>query len=128
MTEALTAAKPDLVVVDDDQLTLDLLEMKLSGSGLAVRFFDDCDDAIEFLKDCTPGALFVDLRMPLMSGIELLQALVGSGAGLPERTFIASAADLPQDAANAAEVLGAGVLLKDTYRDAEAIGALVRAA
>lgn len=65
------------VIIDDEPLARELLagymdqsdHVKLAGS------FNNAFDAQEFLKDNTVDALFLDIEMPEMSGVDFLKAL-----------------------------------------------------
>lgn len=65
------------VIIDDEPLAREVLagymdqldHVKLAGS------FNNAFDAQEFLKDNTIDALFLDIEMPEMSGIDLLKSL-----------------------------------------------------
>lgn len=118
------ASRFETVVVDDDQLTLDLLAAKFRRVGATLRCFDDCDDALVYLQENTVQALLVDLRMPDTSGIEFLERVAQHGA-MPPAVFITSVVEMPDDAAIAARRLGARYLSKDHYRDAAALRNLI---
>ena len=114
----------DIVVIDDDQLTLDLLRGKLRRVGAAVCCFEDCEEALAYLSDYDVPVLLVDHRMPGVSGIEFLEQLHLLG-NMPPTVFLASAIELPADVAIAAERLGVHFLSKDYYRDAAGLCALI---
>ena len=61
------------IVVDDEQPSLDRLERLINGSGLAAvnaKFLEPLS-ALEFLKANKVDAVFLDIEMPDMDGIEL---------------------------------------------------------
>lgn len=61
------------MIVDDEQLSIERLERLLRDSGLATvegRFTDPAE-ALEYLKDNTVDAAFLDIEMPDLDGIEL---------------------------------------------------------
>ena len=118
------ASNFETVVVDDDQLTLDLLAAKFRRVGAGLQCFEDCDDALAFLQGHDVQALLVDLRMPGTSGIEFLERLAALDV-MPPAVFIASAIELPEDAAIAARRLGAQYLSKDHYRDVVGLRELI---
>lgn len=75
---------PDATVwiVDDDPSIRNSLRWLIESIGLTVR---TCESAEEFLRAYgdEPGCLVTDLRMPGMSGLELQEALVARGLGVP---------------------------------------------
>ncbi len=73
-----------VVVVEDDENDRELLTRQLRKSGINdhVRFFADGKEALGFLSQLPPPApfcdliaVFLDLKLPGMSGIQLLSAI-----------------------------------------------------
>lgn len=70
-------------VVDDDEAMRDSLRWLLESVNLGSAMFSCAND---FLESCDPGqegCLLLDVRMPGMSGMELLETLKSSGILLP---------------------------------------------
>lgn len=61
------------MIVDDEQLSVDKMEKLIRDSGLAVvgGKFTEPLEALEFLKENKVDAVFLDIEMPNMDGIEL---------------------------------------------------------
>jgi len=76
---------PDAVVhiVDDDEAVRQSLAFLLSSAGHAVRLYDSATSFLGGLSGVKGGCLITDIRMPGMSGIELLQALKSKSCLLP---------------------------------------------
>jgi len=73
--------KPDTVwIIDDDQSIRWVLEKALQKEGLDVRTFETGAPVLDAIKREQPDVILTDIRMPGMSGLELLEAL-GSKAG-----------------------------------------------
>lgn len=86
--------KAMVYVVDDDQQVRKSLRWLIEPLGLQVI---TCDNPYQFLDQYTPempACLVLDVRMPLMSGLELQEQLVGRGIRLPI-IFISGHADVP---------------------------------
>ncbi len=64
-----------VLVVDDDPLVCDLLVQFLSLRGYRALGVKDGHEALRMVEDGPPDAILLDLIMPGMSGIEVLQAL-----------------------------------------------------
>ena len=65
------------VIIDDEPLAREILTgyMEQSGNIRLAGSFNNAPDAIKFLKHHTVDALFLDIEMPEMSGIDFLKAL-----------------------------------------------------
>jgi two-component system, NtrC family, nitrogen regulation response regulator GlnG len=70
-------------IVDDDQSIRFVLEKALAREQLAVRSFANGRDALAALDDDEPQVMVSDIRMPGMSGIELLGKVKERLPGLP---------------------------------------------
>ena len=75
----------DIVVhiVDDDEAVRHSLAFLLTNSGFAVRLHPSATAFLEQAKTGGNGCLVTDLRMPDMSGVQLLQRLRKAGMTLP---------------------------------------------
>ena len=62
-------------VVDDDQSIRWVLDKALQKAGQQVRLFETAEDVLGALEDTQPRVIATDIRMPGMSGIELLAIL-----------------------------------------------------
>jgi len=75
---------PNIVyVIDDDDAVRDSLEFLLRSAHIEVRSYES---AAAFLKDhrsAELGCIITDVRMPEISGVELLRKLKEQGAALP---------------------------------------------
>ena len=75
----------DIVVhiVDDEEVVRNSLAFLLSGAGFAVRVHESATDFLAIAGNIRNGCLITDLRMPDMSGVELLRRLRENGTLLP---------------------------------------------
>jgi len=62
-------------IVDDDRSIRWVIEKALSREGIAFDSFSSAQDALEALSDGAPEVLVSDIRMPGLSGLELLNAV-----------------------------------------------------
>src|SRR5882757_5977793 len=65
------------VIIDDEPLAREILTgyMEQSGNIRLAGSFNNAPEAIKFLKHHTVDALFLDIEMPEMNGIDFLKAL-----------------------------------------------------
>lgn len=65
---------PNILVVEDDPALNDAYQTILSTAGYAVRTAFNGEEALAVVKTQEPDIIFLDLRMPVMDGIEFLKA------------------------------------------------------
>ncbi len=69
------AARPDVLVVDDSPSIRHTLVDTLEGAGFAVRVARDGLEALDALREATPGVVVLDVEMPRLNGYELLDVM-----------------------------------------------------
>ncbi|MGB6065042.1 MAG: sigma-54 dependent transcriptional regulator [Desulfomonilaceae bacterium] len=65
-----------VVVIDDDASIRESLEMYLQEKGLAVRTADTGNDGFKACLDYNPQVVILDIRLPDVSGLEILRRIV----------------------------------------------------
>ena len=70
-------------IVDDDQAIRWVLDKALQRAGMAPTCFERARDVLEALQTKQPDVLVTDIRMPDISGIDLLKAIKQRAADLP---------------------------------------------
>jgi two-component system, LuxR family, response regulator FixJ len=70
-------------VVDDDDAVRDSLEFLLRTAKIDVRSYDSATAFLAALPDADPGCIVTDVRMPGISGIDLLRELKARGLTTP---------------------------------------------
>jgi CheY-like chemotaxis protein len=66
-----------VLVVDDDAIVAEMYRLALTRSGYNVLVAKDGPAGLEVAAASKPALIFLDIRMPQMDGIEVLQRLVG---------------------------------------------------
>ena len=66
---------PKILVVDDEELIRDLLENVFTRAGYAVRSASTAEEALSILKEEPYRVLFLDLKLPGMSGLDLCRKI-----------------------------------------------------
>src|ERR1700751_714282 len=77
------AAQPVVHIVDDDEGLRESLGFLLHSASLEVRSFESAKAFLGELPHAMPGCVITDVRMPDMSGIELLRRLKELKIGVP---------------------------------------------
>lgn len=83
-----------VLVVDDDRNVLEVLEARLSSSGLGVCKADGGRSALQVLKNRRIDLVVSDIKMPGMDGMELLTEIIRTQPGLPV-IFLTAYANVP---------------------------------
>lgn len=96
---------PDLVhVIDDDDAVRDSLAFLLETAGMEARTYASALEFLDRLPRADRGCVVTDMRMPGMSGLDLVRRLKELGVALPV-VVITGHADVPM----AVEAMKAGV-------------------
>ncbi|OGI43341.1 MAG: nitrogen regulation protein NR(I) [Candidatus Muproteobacteria bacterium RBG_16_65_31] len=118
-------ARPETVwVIDDDRSIRWVLEKALEQAGMAVRCFDSAEGVAELLARTQPDAIITDIRMPGVSGLDLLAAI---NAKAPEIPVIITTAYTDMDSAVASYRGGAFEYLPKPFDVDEAVNLARRA-
>jgi two-component system response regulator FixJ len=69
--------------IDDDDAVRDSLGFLFASAGLSARLYDSPLAFLEVAADLKEGCVVTDVRMPEMSGIDMVRRLKGLGVDLP---------------------------------------------
>ena len=69
-----------LLIIEDDQLLANIYMKKFSMAGIGVRVAETGKDGLQQVASYRPDALLLDLMLPDLSGIEVLQSLRAAAA------------------------------------------------
>jgi two-component system response regulator FixJ len=111
-------------IIDDDEAVRDSLSFLLDSVGLAARTYDSAVAFLDQADSAAPGCIVTDVRMPDMSGLELVRRLAEQGIGHPV-IVMTGHADVPM----AVEAMKAGAVefLEKPFEE-EALLRAIRAA
>jgi DNA-binding NtrC family response regulator len=114
-----------ILLVDDEPEILRLTKMTLEGEGIDnVLTFEDSRKVLPFLAQERPSVVVLDLMMPQLSGLELLQGIVTEFPGVP--VIVMTALDEVETAVDCLKTGAFDYLLKPV--EANALIAAVRKA
>ncbi len=83
-----------LAIIDDDHAVLRTLARMLTLCGYEISAYSSADEFLRTLKTAEPDALLLDLRMPGVDGLALLEMLRDRGYRIPA-VFLSGHADIP---------------------------------
>ena len=72
-----------IYVIDDDEAVRESLEFLLKTAGLPVRSFDSAQAFLDVLPEIRSGCIITDVRMPDITGIDLLRRVKELGLDIP---------------------------------------------
>jgi two-component system, LuxR family, response regulator FixJ len=76
-------ADADVHVIDDDEAARESIDFLLRSAGLSVRTYESASSFLEAAPKIAAGCISTDVRMPGLSGIDLLRRLKELQIGLP---------------------------------------------
>jgi len=121
----MNAAPLRVWVIDDDASIRWVLERALQAGGMRPRSFDAAQPALEALRAEAPDVLVTDIRMPGLSGLELVRKVQ---AGRPQLPIIVMTAHADLDHAVSAYASGAFEYLPKPFDIDQVVDLVKRAA
>lgn len=91
--------KQTLLCVDDDEKNLELLEAVLSPLGHELKFAGSGEDALRQIAQEIPDLILLDIMMPAMSGLEVLEKLRAGEKTRSIPVVLVTALQAPEDKA-----------------------------
>lgn len=74
---------PVIHIIDDDEAMRDSLDYMLEAAAMRVKTYASADEFLAQLDALEPGCIVTDVRMPGLSGLELIGVLAERGVALP---------------------------------------------
>jgi len=71
----MSSEKPIVHVIDDDEAVREVLAFQLGSAGIEVRTYDSAAAFLKIVPTVQAGCIITDVRMPDLSGIDLLRRL-----------------------------------------------------
>jgi two-component system response regulator FixJ len=116
--------EPVTFVVEDDEAFRDSLKALLESAGLAVETYASGEEFLQAHDSDRYGCLLLDIRMPGIGGLELLEKLAAAKTNLPV-IIMTSHGDVPK--AVKAMKAGAVDFLEKPFRDEVVLGCISHA-
>jgi two-component system response regulator FixJ len=74
---------PTIYIIDDDDAVRQSLQFMLKAAGITARTFESAKAFMEVLPQVTSGCVVTDVRMPEITGIDLLRHVTKTNPDLP---------------------------------------------
>lgn len=94
MDEEFVRSEPIVFIVDGDSAGRQALDTQVGAMGLPTKTYRSAEAFLATYDASIPGCLLMEVRMPDMSGLELLERLVQDGSRLPT-IFVSAHGDVP---------------------------------
>jgi DNA-binding NtrC family response regulator len=118
-------SRPRVLIIDDERAILDTVQILLRGEGFDVATVQNPREALERVGEFEPDIVLTDIRMPGMSGLEILAAMRQQD---PEVPVILMTAQASLQSAVQAVNEGAYYYLQKPFSNAELVTLCRRAA
>jgi len=111
---AISVARPQTiaVVIDDNPQIQKRFQLLLRKYGVNVFCAGDGEVGIQMVRSVRPDVVFIDLKLPRLSGLDVCEAIRGDPLFAELPLLIVSGRTLPTDRARAAEMGASGYLVK----------------
>ncbi len=114
-----------ILIIEDEEILADLLKAKLTGLGYDVSVAPDGLQGWEALKELLPDLVLLDIVMPKMSGIELLEHKRGLPSVKIRRVIIISNSGQPVELQKCKELGAKDWLIKTEFDPQEVVTKVV---
>lgn len=120
----MSARSRRIAIVDDDEAVRKALYRVLNARGFASETYASAREFLECLGVSDPHCLVLDLQLPDMTGLDLLQYMFRSGRGIPTVVMTGY-----EEAGSFADCLAAGatVCVRKPVDDQELVNAITKA-
>src|SRR5882672_34478 len=102
--------QPQIAIIDDDESVRRAIRRLFVSSGLCEETFATGRDFLDSLPDSRPDCIVLDLQMPGLNGVEVLNALARAGLRVP--AIIVTGHDEPESRARCLAAGAAAYLCK----------------
>ena len=115
-----------LLLIEDDPQVAAMYQLRLELDGYTVELASDGETALRKATENRPDLVFLDLRLPGMGGLELLEALRASEATRSVPVVILTAYDEPQLRGQGAQLGALDYLIKSQHTPGDVAERILR--
>ncbi len=113
------AKKKTIVLVEDEEVILELLRAKLQSAGIIVYTARDGIAGLQLIKEIKPDLVLLDMLLPGMNGLRVLEGMHAAGLLPAMPVFIISNSGQPVELARAMELGVRDYLIKVNFDPGE---------
>jgi DNA-binding response OmpR family regulator len=114
--------KKKVLVIDDDENLTSVLVDKLNFSGFDADFSNDSESGLKKAIETKPDAILLDVKMPNMSGWEVLEKLRVDTWGETAKVIMLTSIDQAESVAHAMEEGSTVFIVKTNYTLDQVVG------
>lgn len=115
------ADKKTIVLVEDEGVILELLRAKLQSAGFIVRTAQDGASGFQLIKETTPDLVLLDMLLPGMNGLRVLEKMKAAGLLPAVPVLIISNSGQPVELERAMELGARDYLIKVNFDPREVL-------
>jgi CheY-like chemotaxis protein len=110
-----------VLIVDDSSFQRQILKTALKMGGFDIFEASSGEECLQLLQNTKPDCIWIDLLMPKMSGLELLDKLHQNYSGIP---VIVGTADIQSSTKEKCISLGARLILNKPFKKKDMLEAV----
>ncbi|MBM3250863.1 MAG: response regulator [Candidatus Nealsonbacteria bacterium] len=115
-----------ILIIEDEEILLNLLQKKLSHLGYEVFVAQDGDIGVTKIKEIKPDLILLDIVMPKMNGIEVMEEIIKDGELKKIPVIIISNSGQPLEIERAKELGARDWLIKTEFDPQEVIEKVIK--
>jgi len=122
----MTNEKKKILVVEDEQTLLEVLSERLTREGFEVSVAKNGEEGLAKIDSEKPDLVLLDLLMPVMDGIAVLNKLKDKDGKLPVKVIVLTNLNDDQNVAKALENGATDYLIKSDWKIKDVVAKIIK--
>ncbi|MDX1607608.1 MAG: response regulator [Candidatus Spechtbacterales bacterium] len=110
-----------IILVEDDPFLSEIYITKFEEAGYVVEVADDGEEGLEKIKSGKPDIILLDIILPKLTGLEIMEALQKDGTLENTPVIVLSNLGSDEDVKKAMDMGARGYLVKSQYTPSEVV-------